>query len=273
MSWTAWQSSKAVSRTKHQEIPKPTAAFRWTRPCAAVAHGVGDPRDLRRLRKIDRRQYSLCCQAGRHGRVAGTARALRDPHRLGESGSHLLYHRLLQERPISRTRLSPRPLPPEEESLGKSEWSGMSGAPVVAAGLLLGVVVEHAPRQGPSAFTAVPLTALEHDPAHSEWGPGMADPAAWWSLLGVAGLHELKRLPSAPERTPPAYWATLRAEFAPALHRPHLRTRRLRVRSRRALARRFPGSAARGRALDRPCLTAQSSARRSNRSDRRSPQW
>jgi Trypsin-like peptidase domain len=64
--------------------------------------------------------------------------------------------------------VSPRELPPERESLGESQWSGMSGAPVVAAGLLLGVVTVHAPREGPSAITAVPLTALEHDPAHPE---------------------------------------------------------------------------------------------------------
>ena len=61
----------------------------------------------------------------------------------------------------------------------------MSGAPVVAAGRLLGVVTEHAPREGPSAITAVPLTALEPDPAHPGWGPGVKDPSAWWARLGV----------------------------------------------------------------------------------------
>jgi hypothetical protein len=69
--------------------------------------------------------------------------------------------------------ISPRPLPPEDKSLAESEWSGMSGAPVVAAGRLLGVVTEHAPREGPSAITAVPLTALEPDVAHPRWGPGV----------------------------------------------------------------------------------------------------
>ena len=43
---------------------------------------------------------------------------------------------------------SPRELPPERVDLGDSEWSGMSGAPVVAADRLLGVVTEHAPREG-----------------------------------------------------------------------------------------------------------------------------
>jgi hypothetical protein len=95
----------------------------------------------------------------------------------------------------------------------------MSGAPVVAAGRLLGVVTEHAPREGPSAITAVPLTALEQDPAHLGWGPGVKDPSAWWARLGVTGLSDLQRLPAAlPERPTPAYWETVR-EFGRTLHR------------------------------------------------------
>ena len=106
--------------------------------------------------------------------------------------------------------VAPRALPPQETALGKSEWSGMSGAPVVAAGCLLGVVTEHAPRQGPSAITAVPLTALQADPAHEQWGPGVSDPAAWWARLGVSGSQALQRLPVPPLRAEPAYWATVR---------------------------------------------------------------
>ena len=98
--------------------------------------------------------------------------------------------------------VAPRALPPEEIVLGASEWSGISGAPVVASGCLLGVVTEHAPREGASAVTAVPLTALEADPAHQEWGPGVADPAAWWSRLGVSGIGELQRLPVPPPPRP-----------------------------------------------------------------------
>jgi hypothetical protein len=114
--------------------------------------------------------------------------------------------------------ISPRPLPPEDESLAESEWSGMSGAPVVAAGRLLGVVTEHAPREGPSAITAVPLTALEQDPARPEWGPGVKDPSGWWTRLAVTGLGDLQRLPADPERPKPAYWDTVR-EFGRTLHR------------------------------------------------------
>jgi WD40 repeat protein len=115
--------------------------------------------------------------------------------------------------------ISPRPLPPEDKRLAESEWSGMSGAPVLAAGRLLGVVVEHAPREGPSAITAVPLTALERDPVPpGGWGPGVQDPSAWWARLGVTGLADLQRLPALPERPQPAYWETLR-EFGRTLHR------------------------------------------------------
>jgi tetratricopeptide (TPR) repeat protein len=96
-----------------------------------------------------------------------------------------------------------RELPPQRVSLGKSEWSGMSGAPVLADGLLLGVVTVHAPRAGPSSITAVPVTALEPDPGHPGWGPGVEDPAAWWSRLGVRGVDDLTLLPLAQAK--PAY--------------------------------------------------------------------
>jgi hypothetical protein len=62
--------------------------------------------------------------------------------------------------------VAPRELPAQETALAASEWSGMSGAPVFAGGCMLGVVTEHAPREGPSAITAVPLTALQADPSH-----------------------------------------------------------------------------------------------------------
>ena len=113
--------------------------------------------------------------------------------------------------------ISPRPLPPEQIRLGESEWSGMSGAPVVASGLLLGVVSEHAPREGPSAITAVPITALEADADHPLWGPGVADPDAWWARFAVTGIDDLRALPAPPLRPRPAYRDTLR-EFGQTLH-------------------------------------------------------
>ena len=36
--------------------------------------------------------------------------------------------------------------------------------------MLLGVIDEHAPREGPSAITAIPLTALKADPNHPAGG-------------------------------------------------------------------------------------------------------
>lgn len=111
--------------------------------------------------------------------------------------------------------IAPRPLPAEEHGLVGSAWSGMSGAPVVAGGRLLGVVSEHAPREGAQALTAVPLSSLEADPDHPRWGPGVADPAAWWARLGRTG--ELRRVPTSDARRLPAYWETVR-ELGRALH-------------------------------------------------------
>jgi WD40 repeat protein len=114
--------------------------------------------------------------------------------------------------------VTPRELPPEETTLEASQWSGMSGAPVFAAGRLLGVVTAHAPREGPSAIMAVPLTAVQAEPGREGWGPGVADPAAWWSRLGVTGIGDLQRLPLLPPPRPlPAYRWTLR-EIGWTLH-------------------------------------------------------
>jgi hypothetical protein len=94
-----------------------------------------------------------------------------------------------------QVRESPRPLPAGSVALVKSEWQGMSGAPVLAGEYLLGVVVEHAPREGPSAISAVPITLLASDPHHPLWGPGVGNAPEWWSRLGVSGPGELRRLP------------------------------------------------------------------------------
>jgi Trypsin-like peptidase domain len=105
---------------------------------------------------------------------------------------------------------SPQPLPSAQVALGDSPWAGMSGGPLVADGLLLGVVTEHAPRAGSAMITATPLTALEHDRAHPGWGPGVANPGAWWIRMGVASAQVIRRLPAASRRREPAYLATVR---------------------------------------------------------------
>jgi hypothetical protein len=91
---------------------------------------------------------------------------------------------------------APRALPSGSIALVESEWQGMSGAPVVADGYLIGTVSEHAPREGSSAITAVPLALLEADPAHPGWGPGVSNPSEWWARLGVSGLDGLRHLPA-----------------------------------------------------------------------------
>jgi len=92
---------------------------------------------------------------------------------------------------------SPRDLPTDQEAFNASPWSGMSGAPVLASGSLVGVVTVHAPRAGPSALTVTPLTALDHNPQYPAWGPGVANSAAWWERLSAPGPdgNTLPRLP------------------------------------------------------------------------------
>jgi hypothetical protein len=113
-----------------------------------------------------------------------------------------------------QVRICPRPTPPQEKRLAESEWSGMSGGPVVAS-RLLGVVTEHAPREEQPAITAVPLTALEQDPVHPGWGSGVTDPAAWWARLGVSGLADLQRLPGGRRRPAPGGVAPWRRRAPP----------------------------------------------------------
>ena len=94
-----------------------------------------------------------------------------------------------------------RALPPPHEALGESQWSGMSGAAVLAGERLLGVVSEHAPRRGESTITVTPLASLGRLPA--------AAAARWWAHL-AADPGRLVMLPARRERPEPAYRATLR---------------------------------------------------------------
>ena len=96
---------------------------------------------------------------------------------------------------------APRALPPRQEALGESQWSGMSGAAVLAGERLIGVVSEHAPRRGESTITVTPLASLDRLPA--------AAAARWWAHL-AADPGQLVMLPARRERAEPAYRATLR---------------------------------------------------------------
>jgi WD40 repeat protein len=96
---------------------------------------------------------------------------------------------------------APRALPPQQEALGESQWSGMSGAAVLSGERLIGVVSEHAPRRGESTITVTPLVGLGRLPA--------ADAARWWARLTV-DPGQLITLPVLRERAEPAYRATLR---------------------------------------------------------------
>jgi len=75
----------------------------------------------------------------------------------------------------------PRPLPEGQLKLGRSEWSGMSGAPVFSKSRLIGVVTEHRIRQGASSISVSPLADLPS--------------GEWWRRLGVRNPRRLRRLP------------------------------------------------------------------------------
>jgi WD40 repeat protein len=96
-----------------------------------------------------------------------------------------------------RVTSSPRPLPPQQEALGQSQWSGVSGTVVVTADeVIVGVVTEHHPRAGESTLTLTPITHVDRLP----------DAAQWWEILG-------SRRVELPPRRRVAYRATL-AEIA-----------------------------------------------------------
>jgi WD40 repeat protein len=128
---------------------------------------------------------------------------------------------------------SPRPLPPERSRLDESEWSGMSGAPVFAGEYLIGVVSEHAPREGSSSITAVPFELLEPDPRRPRWGEGAPNATEWWARLGVSKRSNLPILPRGLDRPTPAYRATLREIHS---RTPHLLGRQAEVAEIRAFA-------------------------------------
>ncbi|NUT07042.1 MAG: hypothetical protein HOV76_26555 [Hamadaea sp.] len=92
-----------------------------------------------------------------------------------------------------RVTSTPRPLPPQQEALGRSQWSGVSGSAIVtgSAGneIVLGVVTEHQPRAGESALTATPITHIERLP----------NARLWWRELGCTP-STLVRLPATTRR-------------------------------------------------------------------------
>ena len=96
---------------------------------------------------------------------------------------------------------APRALPPQREALGESQWSGMSGAAVLAGERLIGVVSEHAPRRGESTISVTPLANLDR----------LSDAAAarWWVHLAEDPAR-LVMLPARSRQAEPAYRATLR---------------------------------------------------------------
>jgi hypothetical protein len=91
---------------------------------------------------------------------------------------------------------SPRPLPDTAVALGQSEWAGMSGAPVFASGKLVGIVCEHAPRQGPASISVTPITHIDGN-RESNLEP-LPVALEWWHRIGV---DEPRRIPIIPRKT------------------------------------------------------------------------
>ncbi|MDH6222522.1 WD40 repeat protein [Streptomyces pseudovenezuelae] len=120
---------------------------------------------------------------------------------VGVSGHISVLANLVSELLTLHVTASPRPLPQHGQLLAQTEWSGMSGAPVWAGEYLVGVVTEHAPREGASALTVTPLTHLER----------LSNAELWWPKLGVECAAGLVLMPApSGERQRPAYTATLR---------------------------------------------------------------
>jgi NB-ARC domain/Trypsin-like peptidase domain len=108
-----------------------------------------------------------------------------------------------------RVNTTPQSLPPEDQALNDSVWTGMSGAAVFAGEQLIGVITEHAPRRGNSTISVTPLrhiNKLDTDEARR----------SWWKRLDVdaADFDLLPRLPSPTEQP------TLNAAQARRLSRP-----------------------------------------------------
>ncbi|MFI1993621.1 trypsin-like serine peptidase [Actinoplanes sp. NPDC020271] len=104
----------------------------------------------------------------------------------------------------------PRPLPEGELAAGRSEWSGMSGAPVFAGDHLIGVVTEHRLPQGTSSIS---VSALADLLATDETTDAFPDAAEWWTRLHVADPRRLRRVP----RSVAARRRTLAAAFGAAV--------------------------------------------------------
>jgi Trypsin-like peptidase domain len=84
---------------------------------------------------------------------------------------------------------TPRELP-AGGTLEETPWSGMSGAAVFAGDAIVGVVAEHAPKQGSSAIVVTPIQLLG-DPDHAP-----ENASAWWERLGVSDPSHLRSLPT-----------------------------------------------------------------------------
>ena len=159
-------------------------------------------------RGTDRDQVLDRCQSIGYPRFALGADRLRDTAQI--SGQIPLGSRLVSGLLSLQVTGLPQHLPPLNVALSNSEWKGISGAPVVAEGCLVGVVTEYAPSRLDGSLGVTPITALENDREHDALGPGVDNAAEWWKKLGVPDWRELPRLPDRTRQREARYYAIIR---------------------------------------------------------------
>lgn len=141
-------------------------------PVAGIDYDASEPTRIAEAHAIG---YPLFAEHS-EGRIRDTIHAIGEIPLL--SGMvHGLAHLHVKDAPL--------PLPPlKKGDLAGTPWAGMSGAPVLADGHLIGVVAIHAPRAGQSTITLTPLTAINPQPGRPGWGSGVRHPTRWWQRLG-----------------------------------------------------------------------------------------
>ncbi|WP_426320080.1 HEAT repeat domain-containing protein [Microbacterium sp. E-13] len=88
--------------------------------------------------------------------------------------------------PTLRVRDAPESPPVPVTDLGRSPWSGISGAVVFSRGVAIGVISEHHAPAGLNGLTVVPLSRLD----------SATESRGWWELLGADDPGAIATIPA-----------------------------------------------------------------------------